>query len=644
MTALASPYQNIIHLSRYARWNKKARRRENWEETANRYFTFMHSHLYARHKLDIGQWPGIEALRQSLYDLEALPAMRCIMAAGKMLEQEHLTGYNCSYVPIDHPRAFDEILYLLMCTCGVGFSVERQFVHKLPMIPMRLRSDPNAHIIVPDTRIGWARSYAKLLKFLWSGSIPTWDTSGVRKKGSILKTTGGTASGPEPLEQLFRFTIAKFMERRGDRLNSLDCHDIACHIGDIIMVGGVRQAALISLSNPSDQRMRFAKSGNWYADTPWRQMANNSAAYTERPAPGIFMAEWLALHESKSGERGFFNRVAATDKCSDIGRALLWQDSEPIQFGTNPCGEIILRPNQMCNLSEVVARHDDTTESLKRKVEAATIFGTWQSTLTKFKHVRPRWRKNCEDERLLGVSITGIMDCDLLNKGKASWLPDLCEELRRHAREVNKIWAEMLGIPASAAITTVKPSGTVSQLTDASSGIHARFSSHYIRRINMNRTLPMTRFMVASGFPHEPHHRKPDEILVFNFPIAAPPGAVIEGERSAIESLEHWRTIRNHWCDHNASVTISVEENEWPSVGGWVYDNFGDLGGVSFFPRSGAVYQQPPYEAIPEERFKELDAAMPGETNWEEMGEFEQEAPRPRAQEFACTANGCELK
>lgn len=638
-------YQNIIHLSRYARQDPKTKRRETWEETTERYLSFMASHLERNHKVKISDM-NLDCARHSMLNMEALPSMRALMAAGPMLEREHLTGYNCSYLPIDHPRAFDEMLYLLMCTCGVGFSVERQLTGQLPMVPKRLVSDPNAYIVVPDTRAGWARSYGRLIKYLWDGLIPTWDVSKVRPAGAALKTTGGVASGPEPLVRLFKFTIDKFEEAKGRRLSSLDCHDIACHIGDIVMVGGVRQAALISLSNPSDQRLRFAKSGDWSRIAPWRAMANNSAAYTEMPSAGMHMGEWLSLYDSKSGERGIFNRVAAVEKCTSIGRAVKWEDGEDIEFGTNPCGEIVLRPNQMCNLSEVIARHGDTAEDLMRKVEDATMFGTWQSTLTRFGHVRKKWRKNCEEERLLGVSITGIMDCELLRE-TGSHLEDLLAQLRVKAHQVNRYWADILGINRSAAITTVKPSGTVSQLVDASSGIHARPAAFYIRRINMNKDDPRTRFMIASGLPHEASYYRPEKVMVFSFPRKAPPGAVIEGDRSAIQTLEHWLTFRRHWTDHNPSTTVTVSEKEWPAVGGWVYDHFNELGGVAFMPQLGGNYTQLPNETITEAQWKELEAQMPAEIDWSELADFERavkDPVQPQSPEFACTAGGCEVQ
>ena len=639
--ASMSPYQNIIHLTRYARQNKRAGRRETWAETVQRYIDCMLAQLLEFNNLQV-PIEVRERVEQEILSMGSMPSMRALMAAGRMLEYENATTYNCCYVPIDHPYAFDEMLYLLMCTCGVGFSVERQMVGKLPMVPMKLKPHPDAHISVPDNRMGWASSLRRLIRYLYNGTVPTWDTKKVRPKGAPLKTTGGHASGPEPLEQLFRFVVQKFEESKGRRLSSLDCHDIACHIGDIVLVGDVRQAALISLSNLSDNRLRFAKSGDWGRNTPYRAMSNNSVAYTETPTPGAFMGEWLALYDSKSGERGFFNRIAAVDKCQSIGRATTWLNGQDIEFGPNPCGEIVLRPMQMCNLSEVVARAGDDEADLKRKVEVAAILGTWQSTLTRFRYLRKNWKRNCEEERLLGVSITGIMDCDMLNqRATCGWLPELLQELRAHARETNRTWADMLGIPRSAAITTIKPSGTVSQLVDAASGIHARYAPFYLRRINVHNAEPLNGFMRREGFMHEPHLRKPETHTVFVFPMRAPEGSVVEGQRSAIENLEHWRVFREHWCDHNASITVQVSEAEWPVVGAWVWQHFDQMGGVTFAPQDMGSYKQTPYERISEDAYKDFIARQPGQdVDFTEVGMSL--SPNPR-QELACAAGACEL-
>ena len=630
--ALPSQYQNIIHKTRYARWLDSEGRRENWDETCTRYIDFFKSYLKEKHGFEDDKI--FEEIWENIYTTRVMPSMRALMTAGPALEREHVAGFNCSFVSMDNVRAFDEILYILSCGTGVGFSVERQFVSKLPEIPEEIYPTDTT-IIVNDSKLGWAKAFKQLIAMLYAGEEPSWDVSKVRAKGERLKTFGGRASGPEPLVDLFKYTTSVFKKAKGRRLESIEVHDIVCKIGDVIVSGGVRRSALISLSNLSDQRMRDAKSGQWWEYDPQRGLANNSAAYTEKPEVGHFMEEWTALYNSKSGERGIFNRKAAEDQCKKFDR-----DHEH-PFGTNPCGEIILRPFEFCNLSEVVARPTDTKESLKEKVRIATIIGTFQSALTDYGYIRKVWRNNCKEERLLGVSITGIMDCPLLNDHSDTQLPELLEELRDYTVEVNKQYAEILGIEPSAAITCVKPSGTVSQLVDSASGIHSRHSEYYIRRIRLDSKDPICQFMIDQGFPVEVDVMK-DTNSVFSFPMKVGSESITRTDRTAIEELELWKIFKEHWCHHNPSVTISVRESEWPEVGAWVWNNFDLIGGLSFLPYSDHSYQQAPYEDCDQEQYLDLLAKIPT-LDWEDMKNYESSDMTTSNKELACVAGSCEI-
>lgn len=627
---LPTLYQQFIHLSRYARWIEAEGRRETWEETVGRYIDFM---------CDVqceGKIPDEvkEELRKGILELEVMPSMRCMMTAGKALERDNVAGYNCSYVAIDDPKAFDELLYVLMCGTGVGFSVERQFVNRMPRVAERLR--PSKTVIgVEDSKLGWSNAYRELISMLYQGRIPNWDTSEVRKAGMRLKTFGGRASGPEPLEDLFRFTIEIFKQAEGRRLNSIECHDLCCKIGEIVVVGGVRRSALISLSNPSDDRMRHAKSGEWWKHTPWRMLANNSACYTERPETDVFMREWLALYDSKSGERGIFNREAVVKWAEKYGRRDVNHE-----FGTNPCSEIVLRSCGFCNLSELVIRAEDDIDSMKRKLRLAVIMGTMQASLTNFRYLRDVWRENAEEEALLGVSMTGILDNELTSgkKGKKELVSTLAE-LRGYAVEVNKEWAKKLGINQAAAITCVKPSGTVSQLVDCSSGIHPRHSKYYIRRVRADMKDPLATLMYMQGFPCEPSIEKPDTTMVFSFPVKAPENALSEDDITSLEHLDLWKTYQLHWCEHKPSITVKLREQEWMEAGAWVFRNFDLVSGISFLPYSGHIYQQAPYEEIGEEQYEELLAKMP-EADWAMLPEYEKEDQTIGMKNFACGADG----
>lgn len=626
---MMNEYQKFIALSRYARWIDEENRRETWEESVARYIDNVVIPATPQ-KLDN------KIVWQELYDaivnLEVMPSMRALMSAGAALDRCNVAGYNCAYLPVDSPRSFDEACYILMCGTGVGFSVEEQYVSALPTINEHFERTPTT-IKVADSKAGWARALRELIALCYSGQLPGWDTSGVRPAGARLKTFGGRASGPEPLEALFEFVVSVFKRAAGRRLTSLECHDIMCKIGEVVVVGGVRRSAMISLSNLNDDKMKLAKHGNWWQENVQRALSNNSACYTERPDFGTFSKEWLSLYESRSGERGIFNREASQHQAAKNGRRDHTQ-----AFGTNPCSEIILRPYQFCNLTEVVVRADDTTESLIRKVRLATILGTIQSTLTDFKYLRKIWRDNTEEERLLGVSLTGILDHPTLSTDA-----DALERLRESAVEVNAEFADLLGIPRSTAITCVKPSGTVSQLVDSASGIHPRWSPYYLRSVRADNKDPLTVFMKEVGVPYEPDITKPDTTTVFYFPQAAPKGAVVRRDVSALEHLEIWKTIQEHWCEHKPSITVNVKEDEWFDVGAWVFKNFDVLSGVSFLPMDDHSYKQAPYQEITEEEYNEWIGKMPRQINWPDLSFYEFEDNTTGSQELACSGGVCEV-
>ena len=637
---LPTDYQTFIATSRYARWIEDEQRRETWAETVQRYFDYMENHLAEKHNYALSDELRAE-LEEAVLNQDIMPSMRALMTAGPALDRCHVGGYNCSYVPVDSPRAFDETMYILMCGTGVGFSVERNCVEKLPIVNEHFEQSDTV-IKVGDSRPGWAKSLRELISLLYAGQIPKWDTSEVRPAGARLKTFGGRASGPAPLEELFEFVIQKFKGAAGRRLYPIECHDIMCKIGEVVVVGGVRRSALISLSNLNDDQMAHAKSGDWWKYEGQRTLANNSVAYKEKPQMGTFMREWLSLYESKSGERGIFNRQSAKKQAAKNGR----RDADH-DFGCNPCSEIILRPYQFCNLSEVVARASDTQQSLSEKVRLATILGTFQATLTNFKYLRNIWKKNTEEERLLGVSLTGIMDNQLLS-GKSAHLGvnigQTLERLRDVAVETNAAMAEQLGIPQSAAITCVKPSGTVSQLVDSASGIHARHNPYYIRTVRGDNKDPLTQFMIAQGVPNEPDaYGKHESTTVFSFPMKSPEGAVTRTDMTAIEQLELWLTYQRYWCEHKPSVTITVKEDEWLEVGSWVYKNFDEVSGISFLPHDDHVYKQAPYQDCTVEEYGAMLKQMPKSIDWSKLQEFEKEDTTSGGRELACTAGVCEV-
>jgi ribonucleoside-diphosphate reductase alpha chain len=636
MKELPSDYQKFIHTSRYARWIEKEKRRETWEETVKRYFDFFEVQLKEHNNYIVS--PELRSeLENAVLNLEIMPSMRALMTAGEALRRDNTAGYNCSYVAVNRVRAFDEILYILMCGTGVGFSVERQYVEKLPTIAEHF-SPSDTTIIVEDSKAGWAKAYKELISLLIGGQIPKWDVSKVRAAGARLKTFGGRASGPRPLEDLFKFTCDTFKRAAGRKLTSIECHDIVCKIAEIVVVGGVRRSALISLSNLTDERMRDAKSGAWWNENPQRALANNSVAYKEKPEIGIFMDEWVSLYKSKSGERGIFNRSAAQKTVAKLGER---RDSS-YEFGTNPCSEIILRDRQFCNLTEVIIRTEDTQDTIARKVRLASILGTWQASLTHFPYLSSEWKKNCQEEALLGVSMTGILDNPLMGSKDHRLLSNVLQELKNISVETNKEWAEKIGINPAAAITCVKPSGTVSQLTDSASGIHARHSEYYIRTVRADRKDPLCQMMIDLGFPAEPCVMKPDHTMVFSFPMKAV-GSITRNDLTAIEHLELWLTYQRHWCEHKPSITITVREHEWMEVGAWVYKHFDEISGISFLPHSDHSYRQAPYQECTKIAYTALSVEMPKNVDWSLLKNYEKTDTTASSQTFACSGDKCEL-
>ncbi len=635
---LPTEYQNYIAISRYARWIEKENRRETWSETVERYVSYMQGRYekLTNKKLDKKErdrW--IDAITT----LKVMPSMRALMTAGAALDKDNVAGFNCSYVAIDNVRTFDEIMYILMCGTGVGFSVERQYVDKLPEIAEKFHTTETV-IKVRDSKIGWAKSYRELIAMLYAGQIPQFDMSLVRPAGAKLKTFGGRASGPDPLRDLFKFSIETFQKASGRKLTSIECHDIVCKIADVVVCGGVRRSALISLSNLSDIRMRDAKTGQWWDNNPQRSYANNSVAYTEKPDIGTLMKDWVSLYDSKSGERGIFKRVASQKMATRSGR----RDGD-FDFGTNPCSEIVLRNKQFCNLSEVVVRPDDTEETLKEKVEIATIFGTLQSTLSDFRYLTKQWKDNTEEERLLGVSLTGIMDHEVLsgNIFNQTVLRDMLINLKEHSIKTNKKWAEMLGVNQATAITCVKPSGTVSQLVDSASGIHPRYSPYYLRTVRADKKDPLCDMMMDKGFYGEDDVMKPNDTKVIYFPMKSPKSSIMRDAKSAIEQLEIWKMYQLHWCEHKPSITVYVKEEEWLQVGAWVYENFDVMSGVSFLPHSDHSYKQAPYQEVDKKTYEEWLAKTPRNINWMDLTNYEKEDTTTSSKELACTAGACEV-
>lgn len=632
---LPTQYQQFIYLSRYSRFLWEEKRRETWEETVNRYFDFFENTIASRQGYRLSGQERQE-LEQAVLTLQVMPSMRALSTAGTALERDEVAGYNCSYLAIDNIRAFDEILYILMCGTGVGFSVERQYINKLPDISEEFHNTETT-IVVRDSKVGWAKAFKELIALLYNGQIPNWDLSALRPAGAPLKTFGGRSSGPEPLDDLFRFAVTTFRNAAGRKLNSLECHDLVCKTGDTVVSGGVRRSALISLSNLSDDRMRTAKSGKWWENNVQRALANNSACYTEHPDMGVFIDEWKSLYDSKSGERGIFNRVAAKKQSARNGRR-----NYEVDFGCNPCGEILLRSKQFCNLTEVVVRASDTEDTLMAKVKVATILGTMQSALTNFRYIRKEWRENCEEERLLGVSFTGVMDSNLTNIHNTG-LAALLQRLRDYSVEVNDEWAAKLKINPSTAITCVKPSGTVSQLTDSASGLHTRYSNYYVRTVRADISDPLAEMMIAAGFPYERDATKPDRVYVFSFPVKAPSNSIFRNDLSAVQQLDFWKIYKDNWCEHNPSVTVYVKENEWLDVGAWVYKNFDGICGITLLPHTEHIYKQAPYQEITQDQYEAMISRMPSGTAWSSLTKYENTDTTTNSGLTACVGGVCEI-
>jgi len=637
MSGIENPYENFIALSRYARWIESENRRETWSETVDRYFDHMTKHLNNKHGY-VPEERLVKELKQFVFDRNVMPSMRSVMTAGLALERDNVAGYNCSFLPVDSLRSFDEAMYILMCGTGVGFSVEHMYVDKLPVVNEHFEKTDTV-IIVDDSKAGWAKALRELLALLYQGQIPAIDISKVRPAGARLKTFGGRASGPQPLVNLFDFAIKTVRGAAGRKLKPIEAHDIMCKIGEVVVVGGVRRSAMISLSDLNDHDMATAKAGAWWENNSQRALSNNSVAYTAKPEMNDFIAEWKSLYDSKSGERGIYNVKAAQAQAAKYGRR-----DENIHYGTNPCAEIILRPYQFCNLSEVIIRENDTISEIQRKVELATILGTWQSTLTDFKYLRKIWKDNTEEERLLGVSITGQFGHELMSgQSGLDFLADTLNHLREVAVETNKFYANKIGINPSAAITCVKPSGTVSQLTGVSSGMHPWHSDYYVRTVRGDKKDPLTQFLADSGIPAEDDFMKPQDTTVFSFPIKAPVGAITRKDLTATQHLDIWLTYQRAWCEHKPSITVSVREEEWMEVGAWVFKNFDELSGVSFLPHSDHTYKQAPYQEVTAEEYDDFVKRMPDTIVWENLSLYETEDNTTGMQTLACVSGECDI-
>ena len=634
---IENPYENFIALSRYARWLEEENRRETWGETVDRYFNFMVNSLETKHNYKPDP-KLVEELRSAVFNRNVMPSMRSVMTAGVALERENVSGYNCSFLPIDNARSFDEALYISMCGTGVGFSVEYKYINKLSPVPETLEKSDTV-VVVGDSKEGWAKAYREFLSLLWAGQIPQIDVSKVRPEGARLKTMGGRSSGPQPLVNLFDFTVKIFKNASGRQLKPIECHDLMCKIGEIVVVGGVRRSAMISLSNINDIEMAVAKSGNWFESNVQRQLANNSVAYSRKPEMAQFIAEWKSLYDSKSGERGIFNVAAAQKQAAKYGR----RDPD-IHYGTNPCSEIILRPYQFCNLSEVVLREHDTVEDVTNKVRLASILGTWQSTLTDFKYIRKIWKDNTEEERLLGVSLTGQFGHKFFSGQEGlDKLAGVLSNLRQWAVDINIEEAGKIGIPASAAVTCVKPSGTVSQLVGVSSGMHAWHSEYYIRTVRGDKKDPITQFLKDVGIPAEDAVGREKDTFVFSFPVKSPKNAITRDKLTALQQLEVWLVYQSYWCEHKPSITVSVKDDEWMEVGAWVYKHFDEVSGISFLPYSEHTYVQAPYQEITKEQYNEMVSKMPKTIDWAALSLYELEDTTTGTQMLACVASECEI-
>ncbi|MDA0320449.1 MAG: recombinase [Proteobacteria bacterium] len=623
----AKTMEEYVYISKYSKFLHDQNRRETWAETVKRY----KANVLDRHLSN----EMAEIIARAILNLEVVPSMRMLATAGPALDRDNVCGYNCAYKAITQPRDFSDALFILSSGTGMGYSVEKKYISQLPKVPSSVKMD-EVSFTVQDSREGWQEAVQFAMEEGFLGNIYEYDLSLLRPEGAILKTFGGRSSGPEPLRKTLNYINDLFKKAAGRQLTSLECHDLMCMIASCIVAGGVRRSAMISLGDIDDVEMRNAKNWSLGAFPEERHSANNSYVTNGTPSKEEFEAEWSAMVAGKSGERGIFNRASAKAQAEKFGRKVA-------DFGCNPCSEILLVDDgQFCNLSEVIIRADDDFYDLKRKVELATIIGTVQSTFTHFPALPKNWTDNCEEERLLGVSMTGIMDNPLTN-GVLAGLPGRLNELRNFAIDTNKKWAEKLGISAAASVTCVKPSGSVSALTGTASGIHSRWSDYYIRRTIQSNADPLTQLMIDEGIPHEPSATKPDLETVFSFPIASPLGAVTNGTRSAIEQMEMWLTYQRNWTTHKVSATISVKSDEWDDLAKFVYDHFDEIAGVSFLPYDDHAYVQAPYEQISAEKYEELNLAFPISVNWSRLPEFEIEDTTKASQELACTGGACEI-
>jgi len=626
-----NPLSEFVYYRSYAKWIEEEGRRETWIETIDRYMDFMKGKLGKMLKES-----EYEEVREAILKQEAMPSMRLLQFAGPAAEKTNVCAYNCSFVAPSRFEDFGEIIYISMCGTGVGFSVESKNIQSLPQIKNQTGKKLPT-FVVPDTKEGWADAFVLGMKTWFSGSDIDFDFSLLRPAGARLKIMGGKSSGPKPLIDLLGFTRERILRRQGRHLRNIDAHDIICKIGECVVSGGVRRSALISLSDLDDQDMRDAKNGQFWINEGQRMLSNNSAVYNVKPTETEFLKEWISLMESGSGERGIFNRESLY---KTLPKRRLEKSANFIgEMGTNPCGEIILRSRQFCNLSEVVARAEDTEEDLLRKIRVATILGTYQSTLTKFGYLSKEWKENCEEERLLGVSVTGQWD------SKLSRDPKMLAKLRLEAIRVNKIYAKRFGISESTCITAVKPSGTVSQTVDCASGMHPRHAPYYIRRVRISATDSLFKMMKDQGVPYHPEvgqNHDDANTFVLEFPMKAPDDAICKDDISALDQLEHWKVVKVNYTEHNPSVTISVGENEWIQVAHWLYQNWDIVGGLSFLPRSNHVYQLAPYEAIDEKTYKELTSKMP-DFDFSKIVTYELRDETEVKKELACVSGVCDI-
>lgn len=632
MMPSSTPYQDFIFYRTYSRWNDDLGRRETWQETVDRYMSFMRKNV--GDKLTFEEY---QEIREAILKHEVMPSMRLMWGAGGPTARCNVSAYNCSYLAIKELRDFAETLYLLCSGTGVGFSVEKAAVDQLPVVQPQ-KGVPSKYFVIDDSKEGWAEALHDCLHALFNGEDAIFDFSQIRPAGARLKTMGGRAAGPQPLMDLLEFTKEVVLARQGKKLRPIDVHDIMTKIGEIVVAGGVRRSAMISLSDLEDAEVQHAKDGRFWEHSAHRALANNSAVYKQKPTREEFLSEWDALRKSGSGERGIFNRGSLTEQVP-ARRLFEWNGVVPALAGTNPCGEIVLKDKQFCNLTEIVARAEDTEETLLKKARIATILGTYQSTLTDFKFLSSEWKRNCEDERLLGVSITGQWDSPAVRDEQ------VLTRMKHVAQDTNSEYAKRFGINPSTAITCVKPSGTVGQLVNASPGLHARYSEYYLKRVRISVTDPLFKMLRDLGVPSHPEVGQGESTantFVLDFPIASPQGAVTADKLSAIAQLEHWLMMKRSWTEHNPSCTIYIKDGEWEQVRDWIYEHWDLVGGLSFLPYEDHVYELAPYTPISKEEYEKLASLFP-KIDFSVLTRYEKDDETTGAQELACVAGGCEL-